>query len=226
MKSGIYKITNLINNKIYIGSSNHCIHRKSQHFSDLKYQKHCNKYLQRAYNIYGKENFLFEILEFCEPNQLLILEQKYIDQLKPEYNVGSVVGGDTLSNHPNKVEICLKISNTLKKRFANMTKEERSAKSRMSPEEIHKRYGGRVKEKSPTWKGGKTFFTCPICGIEKRKKSNVIRNTCNKCRPKKKVKIHDIIYDNAYLAAKATNVTVSTIYFKIKTNPNYSYYQD
>lgn len=228
MKSGIYKITNLINSKFYIGSSKNCRCRKNQHFSDLKLNKHCNRYLQRSYNKYGKENFKFEILENCEIDQLLILEQKYIDELKPQYNLGSVVGGDTMSNNPNKAEICAKISKTLKERFASMTPEERSRKSYMSPEEIKQRYGGRTKEKSPTSKCGKSYFVCPICGIEKRKNSTQDRKNCKKCMPKRKVKIDNIIYDNVIIAAEKLNVHRNTIYHKIKSDKftNYSYYQD
>lgn len=78
--SGIYKITNVINNKIYIGSSNNVYKRKNEHFSSLKANTHCNKHLQRAYNIYGKDNFKFEIIETCKENDLLIIEQKYLDK--------------------------------------------------------------------------------------------------------------------------------------------------
>ena len=64
--SGIYKITNIINNKVYIGSAVSFYFRKSYHFSMLKYNKHFNQHLQRAYNKYGVENFIFEIIEYIE----------------------------------------------------------------------------------------------------------------------------------------------------------------
>lgn len=81
-RSAIYKITCLINNKIYIGSAKIVQYRKHQHFVDLKNNKHCNKKLQRSYNKYGKENFIFEILEFVEDKSKLIeREQFYLDTI-------------------------------------------------------------------------------------------------------------------------------------------------
>jgi len=85
--SGIYQIKNLINNKIYIGSSYDMHTRKIRHFSKLKCHKHDNPILQNAYNKYGKENFRFEILITCDPDLLLFYEQQFIDKWKPEYNI-------------------------------------------------------------------------------------------------------------------------------------------
>jgi len=61
--AGIYKITNIINNKIYIGSTNCLLRRKKEHFRHLKSNYHYNRKLQNAFNKYGIENFKFEILE-------------------------------------------------------------------------------------------------------------------------------------------------------------------
>lgn len=66
MKSGIYKITNKINNKVYIGQSNNIKERIKVHKSSLRGGYHHNSYLQRSWNKYGEENFVFEILELCE----------------------------------------------------------------------------------------------------------------------------------------------------------------
>jgi group I intron endonuclease len=60
---GIYKITNLKNKKVYIGQSQNLNNRKNNHFYWLEKNEHHNDYLQKAYNKYGKENFIFEILE-------------------------------------------------------------------------------------------------------------------------------------------------------------------
>lgn len=61
--SGIYGILNIINNKIYIGSSKNISSRLSRHFYDLNRNNHHNQYLQNAYNKYGKESFQKIILE-------------------------------------------------------------------------------------------------------------------------------------------------------------------
>lgn len=80
--AGIYKITNLIDNKFYIGSSKNIYKRWNQHKTDLKNNKHHNSRLQNAYNKYGKENFIYEILENVDLENLIDKEQQYIDELK------------------------------------------------------------------------------------------------------------------------------------------------
>ena len=82
--SGVYKIVNKINGKIYVGSTVDLEKRKREHFNDLKGNKHCNKHLQRAFNKYNKEdNFIFEILEYVEDlHSLVVREQYYMDLYK------------------------------------------------------------------------------------------------------------------------------------------------
>lgn len=77
MKSGIYRITNLVNGKIYIGSSLNIEHRFRVHLSYLRNNKHPNQHLQSAWNEYGEQNFLFETLEESREN-IRELESKYI----------------------------------------------------------------------------------------------------------------------------------------------------
>lgn len=76
---GIYKITNLINNKCYVGQSRNIESRIKKHFSDLEKNIHHSQYLQEDFNKYGKENFSIEILETINDlNLLLIVEDFYI----------------------------------------------------------------------------------------------------------------------------------------------------
>lgn len=91
-KIGIYQIVNRVNQKRYIGSSIRLQGRKKRHFSELNCNIHHSQALQRAYNKYGKENFDFLILEYCEAVKLLEREQYYIDTLNPEYNICKTVG--------------------------------------------------------------------------------------------------------------------------------------
>lgn len=62
----IYKITNLINNKKYIGKTNDIKRRKREHFSNYNIEREPNKILYKAMLKYGKGNFLFEIIEECD----------------------------------------------------------------------------------------------------------------------------------------------------------------
>lgn len=86
--SGVYAIINTLNNKKYIGSTKHFKHRFAEHRSELRGNYHKNKHLQNAYNKYGENYFVFEILETCDNVQdtLNFIEQKWIDS-DGDYNI-------------------------------------------------------------------------------------------------------------------------------------------
>ncbi len=115
VKSGIYKITNTVNGKFYIGSSADINRRFYQHRRALTKRVHRNPILQKAWNKYGPEKFTFEILEECPSvNVLLEREQYYLDLLKPYLEVGyniesKAAGGDTFTLNPNKEAIRAKM---------------------------------------------------------------------------------------------------------------------
>jgi group I intron endonuclease len=92
LKSGIYRIINKVNNKCYIGSAINIFGRFATHRNQLRDNKHHSVYLQRSWNKYGEDNFVFERVEYCEKNILLIREQYYIDLLTPEYNMCKIAG--------------------------------------------------------------------------------------------------------------------------------------
>lgn len=79
MNSGIYKITCTANQKIYVGSTYNFDSRFKTHRNSLKNNKHKNPYLQAAYNKYGEENFIYEIIEYCKEEDLLFREQYWMD---------------------------------------------------------------------------------------------------------------------------------------------------
>ena len=76
---GIYKIENKIDGKVYIGQSIDIDSRWLRHKEELTYNHHHNDYLQRSWNKYGKENFIFEVIEECEEVNLTNREQYWID---------------------------------------------------------------------------------------------------------------------------------------------------
>lgn len=79
---GVYTITNVINGKIYVGSTiNSFNKRKNQHFSLLRQNKHANPYLQNSFNKHGESNFKFEILETCLIDFCLSQEKYWINIL-------------------------------------------------------------------------------------------------------------------------------------------------
>jgi group I intron endonuclease len=78
--SGVYAIKNLVNGKVYIGSSNRIERRKISHFSALRNGSHYNAHLQRAFNKYGEVNIQLLVLAVCAEKDLLDTEQRYIDE--------------------------------------------------------------------------------------------------------------------------------------------------
>jgi len=79
--SGVYKITNKINGKFYVGSSNSVFSRWLNHASDIVNDTHPNQKLNDAIKKYGFTNFSFEILELHDVMGLNDREQFYLDTL-------------------------------------------------------------------------------------------------------------------------------------------------
>lgn len=79
MKSGIYKYTNRINDKVYIGSA---VSLSKRHWEHLNYPAKSAKLLQAAFNKYGKENFDYEVLEEAPKHLLYTVEQGWINWYK------------------------------------------------------------------------------------------------------------------------------------------------
>lgn len=90
---GIYKITNKINGKFYIGQSVDIERRFMEH----KTPHGTITSIKLAMRKYGKENFLFEVIEECSDEDLNEREMYWIATLKPQYNRCS--GGTGSKNH-------------------------------------------------------------------------------------------------------------------------------
>lgn len=82
-KKGIYAIYCRISEKAYIGSTAKSFKdRFNDHKTKLRKTQHCSRHLQRAWDLYGKEGFIFLAIENFEgsPEQLVERENYYIDQ--------------------------------------------------------------------------------------------------------------------------------------------------
>ena len=116
----VYKITNSINNKIYVGQTTETLKQRfSRHIGYQLRDSNYKSKIHRAMIKYGVENFSIELLEEVS-NQDELNEREYywihkLDTIKNGYNIndsGKKCGGDTLSNNPNLKEISKKISKT------------------------------------------------------------------------------------------------------------------
>lgn len=91
----IYKITNKINNKVYIGQTITTVeHRWKGHLQAWKGNRHCQA-LYDAFDKYGIDNFIVETIEKCDIEELDDREKywiQYYDSYNNGYNL--TVGGD------------------------------------------------------------------------------------------------------------------------------------
>ena len=115
-KSGIYIITNLKNDKKYIGQSINIKQRRYDHLSKLRRNIHQNEHLQNSWNIYGEENFCFEVLEYCPIEEIDEKERYYIKHYNTQdrefgYNIES--GGSV--NKQMSDETIEKLSHSISK---------------------------------------------------------------------------------------------------------------
>jgi group I intron endonuclease len=99
-KCGVYTITNLVNNKIYVGSTaNNFRARWRNHLNSLKKGVHHSSKLQNAFNKYGEKVFKFEILEITSKYDSTSIEKYWINMLnsvKLGYNVSNSTTGGCL----------------------------------------------------------------------------------------------------------------------------------
>jgi group I intron endonuclease len=91
----IYKITNTINDKIYVGQTTRTAAiRWKEHQKNIQALKH-RLPLYKALDKYGVDNFVVEVLEICEDNQLNEKEVYWIKKLESfgEKGYNCTVGG-------------------------------------------------------------------------------------------------------------------------------------
>ena len=121
---GVYKITNTVNGKIYVGSSKDIKSRWYQHRNRLNENKHGNAYLQNAWNKHGAKSFKFEVIEECNPNVQFEREQFYLNELNPfdnnGYNIVRQISKEYMSDNymAKKCDMCGSVYHT----FSNLAK--------------------------------------------------------------------------------------------------------
>lgn len=166
-KSGVYKIVNVIDGKIYVGESKNIERRFIDHIYKLLKKEHVNNHLQNAVNLYGLENFRFEVLEFCDSIETKRVEHHWVIRLQSfEKDKGyNIKPTDPEKVNLRKIETSLKIYQTKKKNAEikgywlspeTIQKIQQSRKGYRHSEETKAKIGfkslGRKIPKSDNWK--------------------------------------------------------------------------
>jgi group I intron endonuclease len=159
---GIYKIKSS-DGKRYWGSSETIEKRLKTHLRNLRSNKHYNAKLQRAYNKYGAENFTTEIVWVCLPEDLLWIEQNYLDMFPLEYNISGLA-----NRIEHTLEVRAKLSNAGKGRTSPNKGKPMSTKARAAVD----KYLDTIRGK-PAWNKGKKM---PVLSEEAKEKKREILN--------------------------------------------------
>lgn len=115
MESGIYKIHNKVNDKMYIGQAINVKKRLKNHLMELRNNNHNNMILQRDFNEYKEENFQFEKIYDCEEEFLNPMEQYFIKKYNTTNEGYNIMNGNSVVNKR------LRIKEEIKKRNETMT---------------------------------------------------------------------------------------------------------
>ena len=195
----IYKTTNLINGKIYIGkdTKNNPTYLGS------------GKILCQSIKKYGVDNFRKDVIEECTTKEMLDEREKYWIGLynSTERSIGYNIalggeGGDTISNHPDKDRIS--------KKHSEWMKENNPFRGKTHTDEVKQR----ISEANKKPKSEET----------KRKLSEA--NKGKKPGNMVKIEIDGIVYESLTDASIKNGINISTLRNRIKSkNPKYVNYK-
>jgi len=104
-KSGVYRWTNIVSGKTYVGSSVNLSRRLFNYYNAVYLIRQDSMAINRALLKYGYSNFTLEIIEYCEPSDVIDREQFYLDKFKPEYNILTKAGSSLGYQHSEETKI-------------------------------------------------------------------------------------------------------------------------
>ena len=228
---GVYKISNLLSGRYYIGYSTNINRRFTNHRRKLKQNCHDNIFLQRAYNLDGEDKFQYDIIHICDTEEeAKEIELQYLTDLTIRsmlYNLNyNNSGGDLLTHHPDKEAIREKILKSQNETLRKMTPEERSQKygkfgdkngmyGKTHTEEVRKNKN--TGEKNPFF--GKHHTEETIQKIRVKNIGNIPHNN-------KEITIDEVFYISITEASRQLIIPVPTILWRLNSkNPKFDSYK-
>ena len=151
--------------------------------------------INKALLKYGYGNFSLEILEYCEPKDLISREQYYLDLIKPEYNILKIAGSSLGYRHTEETFI----------KFSQRTNEHRKGITFIQSEETK----AKLKEKALARTEPRTLSKEFLDTIKNNSKSIVLYNISNNTLYSE--------YPSILEASKSLNCSDKTIRRVLKT---------
>lgn len=204
---GVYEILNLENGKRYIGSSAKGVEaRLAGHIKRLRANRHGNRHLQSAWNLYGESAFALRAIFHCSAQDCVEFEQHFMDQQPRDtlYNLapkaGSILGLKWSDESKGNLEHKAKRAAAIK---TSWTDPERKAKMSSAMKAIWKdpEYRARFSDaRKATWKD-------PECKV---KISAAIKFAWKdpECRAKVSTAMKTLCADPTYKAKKIATAKV------------------
>jgi group I intron endonuclease len=118
--------------------------RWKNHRSDLRCRRHSNSILQAAWDKYGEENMIFEVLIRCEKRECLVLEQILLDTMCPEYNIARSASAPMMGRTHSEETLCKMAEARVGRVYP---KQSPAAKERSRISHTGKRHSPETKEK-------------------------------------------------------------------------------
>lgn len=172
MTCGIYKITNRLNNKSYIGKSINVEKRMQRHTFKSEHRRFPNKTLYKALEKYGVDSFDFDILESDVPKDKLDEREKYwiqyYDTMKNGYN--ETIGGDGgVTKNMREVNGKLTEEEVREIRIAY-------ASCATTPDECYQKYKDKISKRGFTavWNGENSLDIMPEVFTQENRKKNTL----------------------------------------------------
>ena len=228
LKSGIYKIINAASNKCYIGSSKNICERINSHFRDLRKNEHCNKHLQNAWNRYGEDFFSFDVLLYCDEDDLIFYENRAIgafNTLDSAKGYNCVPAKRTTLTGSNYTEFRKRSAKTQKRVMQSVEARERISranKGRVLSEETRARMSKARKGK----KRPEEHMAGMIAANKTRRPSQKTRELWSRQRKGKRTgaespcakatTANGILYPTVIAATKALGISKTTYYRRLR----------
>lgn len=188
--AGVYQIRNINDGKVYIGSTVTINGRWSRHKMHLNRGDHHSNHLQRAWDKYGANSFVFEPLTILEPYNIIEIENKLLEVYKPYlkengYNICSK--GRNRTGVKSSEETKQKISKATKKWHKTVDPELRrqwASKAGIAAAKATKGikrnpYSMETRIRMSKAKGGKAFYGIKISDNTKTGIYNILKEAEN-----------------------------------------------